>query len=349
MYRSDSVGKIILKVLLIVFLFACFFGVIIFWPNISNFINSFFEVEEVEQIKTNYYHVFEMNDMIYGMRDDGKVVKITGNAKIKFDSFDVDKGYLYYVDFDNMIHRVTLNNTLKDERYPFEIDGNYWDLDVNNDKAIVFGSKDNKWFLKSYSLVEFNKKDLSFESVDEEYFYADMYFFTDEKRRLSYYDFDDEKIYVVAHDASIETAKEDYIIYKVVRNNKTSYFLYNVFSKNSHLIYEAYLKYENTVTTFVMYEDVVYYIFDHTLNRYDINTNKSFKLLSLTSRVNEKYDYFPMKVDDNRLLIVTNCLDEEKCNYTYPYRYYYIKENMFVETDEYGDFFKKFTDVVYVK
>ena len=76
MYRSDSVGKIILKVLLIVFLFACFFGVIIFWPNISNFINSFFEVEEVEQIKTNYYHVFEMNDMIYGMRDDGsRVVK----------------------------------------------------------------------------------------------------------------------------------------------------------------------------------------------------------------------------------------------------------------------------------
>ena len=49
MYRSDSVGKIILKVLLIVFLFACFFGVIIFWPNISNFINSFFEVEEVEK------------------------------------------------------------------------------------------------------------------------------------------------------------------------------------------------------------------------------------------------------------------------------------------------------------
>ena len=31
----------------------------------------------------------------------------------------------------------------------------------------------------------------------------------------------------------------------------------------------------------------------------------------------------------------------DKIIYSYPYRYYYIKENMFVETDEYGDFFKK--------
>ena len=306
--------------------------------------------EELEKGEKPYLSFVCVKDVknIYGVNNEREVVKVTENANSNFGLFDIYNNYLYYTDSSFKLHKISIDETLKDENLNLEIDSKSWDLSVYNDKMIVQGlNKD--WFTKIYDIKTKESNSLSIVVKNEDYFYKNYYYFTDNNQNLMAYDIETNKLNLVSEDSRIIFRRDNYILYS--KRDKGIY-LYDTETTMSKMVLEDN-EYEN-----ISYDVVI----DNNKIAYFIKNNKFMKLnnseITKISDMNEskafEAEYKLYMLDDNTILISEEDFEEDNCDLgcydgKNVYYYYDINKDKLIKADKDYNDLKYCDNVVYYK
>ena len=265
---------------------------------------------------------------LYGMKQDGSIVKLTSDLDIAYRAFDISDNTLYYVGKDDTIHSIILDNNFEDKKMNVKINKNYWNINVDGESIIIDGlNGDNHWFQEKYSFNN-EKEKLSFISSGTDYFFQGKFYYTDRKTdSLNCYDFENSKTNVIAKEANIEIADGKYIIY----SSNEKMYLYDIAKMQSSLIKNATSSAAVSLNLFAISDDIVYFINNNKIYKYE-NNNVS-ELLKLES--DKDYHYDLLRINKDKFFISRQTYSQNGSGeYTLKFYVYDVKNNTIEETKQ---------------
>ncbi len=311
-------------------------------------IEKFNEELEKEEMPYLSFVCVENVKNIYGVTRDREVVEITKKANSSFRLFDIYNDYLYYIDSNFKLHKISINKSLKDENLNLEIDSKSWNLSVYNNKMIVQGLN-KEWFTKIYDIKTKESNSLSIVVKNEDYFYKNYYYFTDNNQNLMVYNIETDKLDLISEDSRIVFKKDNYILYS--KRNKGIY-LYDIKTSVSKIVIEDN-EYENISYNVIVDKNEVTYFIKNDKFMKSIDS-KITKISDMNESKSFETEYKLYILDDNTILILEEDFEEEYCDFgcyngKSIYYYYDINKDELVKADKKYDDLEYCDNVVYYK
>lgn len=329
--------------------------------------------EEVVTPKDDNYISFvcSKDNVIYGVDKDSKVIKIAEDSKPSYRTYDIDNGYLYYNDTNYKLHKVALNNELKNEELNFTVDKDTWDIRVSGSNIIANVKTTSDFDTRQYKFD--NKYEvLSFVSRNvHDYIYNGVYYYNtndyDEdtreykNSRLVSYNIETKESTIISSDASIDFARNEKLLYtKRVKDENGSYlpteevYLYNINKKESIKMVDN-VTFSHADMIVLGSDDYVYYVKGNALMK--SANNQAIKIEDLNKKNAEDTTYWLYLLENNRILLreegYHDCNHEDGCaddgNGENTFYIYDITSNTLTEiTESYSDLIDC-SDPVYYK
>lgn len=288
-------------------------------------------VSQVEKEEKVISMVFEADgyDSIYGLKNDGTLVSLASGLGSVFKCYDISDNKLYYVDQNNIVHYVLLEGDFKDVETNVKVSEDMWDIYVDNNNMFVFADGDAEgWFLELYALNTGDKEKMNFTGKNLEYFINDNYYYSDEAYNLKVYNVKTKEEKLIAANSRILLADNNYFLY--ASGDLDEIYLYDIKTEKSSVIAAAEDSGSISKEYFALYDDVVYYVLNHHLYKYENNTYE--KLISLGNDAGFEYDILKINADQ---MLITAEKDVYECGDTCDeviHYIYNIKDNKLKQT-----------------
>ncbi len=265
-----------------------------------------------EPQKQNEYAFVYANDnkQIIGVKKDGNIVKLIDDANTMYDGYDISNELLYYVDKDDYVHTLSLDENLTDTKTETKINSKFWDMKVDNNNIFVFGlSKD--WFTELYKSNGDILK-MPFVSNNREFFLDNNFYYTDRSDKiLKKYNLDtNESLNITSGEGRCLALNSTSLLYI----SEDSICLYDIMNNTSKIIISNVEQSSNySPDLLVLNNNDVFYINKDKLYKYSNNETK--EVLDLK---NKDYDYNEYKIvnlNDHELLVLRANYKAEDCDY----------------------------------